>query len=134
MNRRIGFLLGIAPLTADFSSADLLKLKQGPGMQGILLSADSQQIILKNANGSEQIYPVDAVARVELAPLPPPPAPARAALIPAGTSSQSRHDGNAVDGRTTTGGSLYGVTIDDPARVVVALTATAAAQLFALKQ
>src|ERR1700722_5623319 len=102
MNRRISFLLSVALLATGSSRADLLKLKQGGGMQGILVSADSNEVVFMDPNGAERPWPVSAIARIEFAPLPPPPAPARPALtIPAGTQIAVRMI-DAVDGKTAT--------------------------------
>jgi hypothetical protein len=116
MNRTIKFLAGMTLLAAGSSQADVLKLKQGGGVQGVLVSADSGEIVFMGPNGSSKTYPVSAVAGIDFAPLPPPPAPrppaAAVLTIPAGTQIVVRMI-DAVDGKTATGGSLFRASIDD---------------------
>src|SRR5258707_721356 len=118
MNGRINFLVGMILLAGGSSKADVLKLKQGAGLQGILVSADSKEIVFRAESGREDIYPVPAVARIEFAPLPPPPAPApppgRTVLtIPAGTQITVRAI-DAIDGKTANGGAIYRASVDQP--------------------
>jgi hypothetical protein len=107
-------------LAAGLSHADVLKLKQAGKVQGVLVSANSKEVVFMNANGEEHTYPVSAVAGVDFAPLPPPPpaapAPAPAHTIPAGTQITVRTI-DPIDGKTAKGGARYRASIDDPVAV-----------------
>jgi hypothetical protein len=121
MNRTFKVLAGMTLLAAGSSQADVLKLKQGGGLQGILVRADSTEVVFMGPNGGEQTYPVSTVAGIDFAPLPPPPAPRPPAAsgvltIPAGTQIVVRMI-DSIDGKTATGGSLYRASIDDPVGV-----------------
>jgi hypothetical protein len=121
MITRINLVAGMILLAASSSRADVLKFKQGGALQGVLVSADSKEIVLIDVNGVEKTYPVSAVASIDFAPLPPPPAPkpppSRAVLtIPAGTQITVRMI-DAIDGKTAKGGALYRASIDDPVGV-----------------
>jgi hypothetical protein len=121
MKTRINLVTGTMLLAAGLSHADVLKLKQGGKVQGILVSANSTEVVFMGANGGEHTYPVNAVAGVDFAPLPPPPAPAAPATaavrtIPAGTQITVRTI-DAIDGKTAKGGALYRASIDDPVGV-----------------
>jgi len=118
MNTKIRLLLGTMLLAAAFSKADVLKLKQGGGMQGVLVSANSNEIVFMGVNGGEQAYPVAAVAGIDFAPLPPPPAPrlehpTAVLTIPAGTQITVRMI-DAIDGKTAKNGAIYRASIDEP--------------------
>jgi hypothetical protein len=117
MKTKIHLLIGTM-LLAALSRADILKLKQGGGLQGVLVSANSSEIVFMGVGGAEQSYPVSAVASIDFAPLPPPPAPrpayAPAVLtIPAGTQIIVRMI-DAIDGKTAKNGATYRATIDEP--------------------
>jgi hypothetical protein len=97
-------------------------LKQGAPVQGLLVRANSREIVFMLPNGAETIFPVAAVAGVDFAPLPPPPAltpvvPSGAALtIPAGTQISVRMI-DSIDGKIAQAGARYRATIDDPVAV-----------------
>jgi hypothetical protein len=106
-------------LVAGLSHADVLKLKRGNGVQGVLVSADSTEVVFLGANGVKNIYPASAVAGIDFAPLPPPPAPrpAPAAFtIPVGTQIAVRTI-DTIDGKTAHPGATYRATIEDPVGV-----------------
>ncbi len=116
MKTRINFVVGAMILAAGLSQADVLKLKQGSGQQGLLVSANSREIVFMGADGGEKTYPVSGVAGIDFAPLPTPkPAPA-ALTIPAGTQVTVRMI-DAVDGKTAKAGATYRASIDDPVGV-----------------
>jgi hypothetical protein len=120
MKTRTNLVVGIMLLAAGFSQADVLKLKRGGGLQGILVSANSRDIVFMGANGGEQTFPVSAVSGIDFAPLPPPPAPrpapAAALTVPAGTQIEVRMI-DAIDGKTAKDGALYRASIDEPVGV-----------------
>jgi hypothetical protein len=119
MKTRIILVLGAILLAAGISQADELKLKRGGGVQGALVSADSPEIIFMDVNGAENTYPVNAVAGIDFATLPAPPAPAPppgVLTIPAGTQIVVRMI-NAIDGKTATPGARYQASIDEPVGV-----------------
>jgi hypothetical protein len=119
MKTTINLLLGAILLAAGASRADVLKLKQGIGIQGILVRANAEEIVFMDAQGVQGTYPVSAVAGIDFAPLPPPPAPKPAAppagvlTIPAGTQITVRMI-DAIDGTTAKAGARYRASIDDP--------------------
>jgi hypothetical protein len=120
MKSKITLVVG-AMFLAAFAHADVLKFKQGHGVQGVLVSANSSEIVFMGLDGAENTYPVSDVARIDFAPLPPPPAPARmpppaAMTIPAGTQITVRTV-DAIDGKTAQAGGRYRATIDDPVGV-----------------
>lgn len=110
----------IVLITACVARADVLKLKQGNSVQGVLVAANSTEIIFMGANGAQVSYAVTAVSGITFAPLPPPsppkpaPAPAAAAVltIPAGTQMTVRTI-DAIDGKTAKPGARYRASIDD---------------------
>src|SRR5271163_5180286 len=119
MNTRINLIIGTMLLSAGVSRADVLKLKQGGGIQGLLVTANSDEVVFMGADGGEKSYPLSSVAGIDFAPLPPPPAPRPAPhvlTIPAGTQITVRTI-DAIDGKTAKGGALYRATIDDPVGV-----------------
>jgi len=119
MKSRIKLVLGTMLLAAGLSQADALKLKQGVVIQGVLVSANSDEVVFMGVDGLEKPYPLSAVAGIDFAPLPPPPAPRPAPhvlTIPAGTQITVRTI-DAIDGKTAKGGALYRATIDDPVGV-----------------
>jgi hypothetical protein len=121
MKNKINLVVGTMLLAAGLSQADVLKLKQGGGVQGILISANSQETVFIGPDGVPKAYPISAVAGIDFAPLPPPPAPRPPAppvvfTIPAGTQITVRTV-DAIDGKTARGGALYRATIDDPVGV-----------------
>ena len=122
MKTTINLLLGAILVAAGASKADVLKLKQGGGVQGLLVSANSTEIVFMGVDGAQREYPVSAVAGIDFAPLPPPPAPeppappAGVLTIPAGTQITVRMI-DAIDGKTAKGGARYRAGIDDPVGV-----------------
>ena len=116
MKATVGLLLGAILIAAGLAQADVLKLKQGPGVQGILVSANSEEVVFRGVDGSIKTYPVNAVAGINFAPLPAPPAPKAMLTIPAGTQITVRTI-DAIDGKTAKGGALYRASIDDPVGV-----------------
>ncbi len=119
MKTRIILVLGAILMATGVSRADFLKFKQGGGVQGILISADSSQIVFMGANGTQSAYPVTAVGSITFAPLPPPPPPPPSPgglTIPAGTQIVVRMI-DAIDGKTASPGARYQASIDDPVGV-----------------
>jgi hypothetical protein len=118
MNTRINLVIGTLLLAAGLSHADVLRLQQGGGVQGLLVSANSQEIVFMGVNGAERAYPVASVKGIDFAPLPPPPAPRPAPVppalvVPAGTQIAVRTI-DAIDGKTARPGARYRASIDDP--------------------
>ena len=116
----------VAAMTMTVSlRADILKLKNGSGIQGTLISANSREILFLGVDGSQRKYAIGNVSGIDFAPLPPPPAPkpkaapvaAQAVMtIPAGTQIAVRMIDN-IDGKTARAGMRYGASIDDPVGV-----------------
>jgi hypothetical protein len=114
MKITINLLLGAILVAAGVSQADVLKLKQGGGVQGVLVSANSKEIVFMGINGGQKTYPVSGVAGITFAPLPPPPAPPSGVVtIPTGTQITVRTV-DAIDGKTANAGARYRASIDDP--------------------
>ena len=121
MKTTTSLLLSAILVAAGVANADVLKLKQGAGIQGVLVTANSQQIVFMGTDGVGKTYPVSAVAGIDFAPLPPPPAPspvpaAAALTIPVGTQITVRTI-DAIDGKTAKAGARYRASIDDPVGV-----------------
>jgi hypothetical protein len=123
MNAKINLLLGVILLTAGASHADVLKLKQGGGVQGVLVGANSQEIVFMGTDGAETTYPLGAVSGIDFAPLPPAPppprspaAPADVLTVPAGTHITVRMI-DAINGKTAQAGARYRASIDEPVGV-----------------
>ncbi|HVO99777.1 MAG TPA: hypothetical protein VMT15_17010 [Bryobacteraceae bacterium] len=118
MKTRINIFICTALMMAGLSQADVLTLKQGGHVRGLLASANSNEIEFMSVNGARQMYSVAAVARIDFAPLPPlPPPPAPASLtVPAGTQITVRMI-DAIDGKTAKPGATYRASIDDPVGV-----------------
>jgi hypothetical protein len=119
MKTRIILVLGAIVVAAGVSRADVLKLKQGGAMQGVLVSADSSAVVFMGANGTESSFPVNAVASITFAPLPPPPAPAPPVgvlTIPAGTQIVVRMI-DSINGKTASPGQRYQASVEDPVGV-----------------
>jgi hypothetical protein len=115
MKTRINLGIGIVLLLAGLGRADILKLKQGGAVQGLLISANSSEVVFMGVDNSEKSYPVGAVAGIDFAPLPRPPAPSHL-TIPAGTQIVVRTL-DPISGNTATAGATYRATIDDPVGV-----------------
>jgi len=119
MRTKINLLLAAVLMTAVATKADILKLKQGGGVQGILVSANSSELVFMGVDGAQRTYPTTAVSGIDFAPLPPPPPPRPAApastvtTIPTGTQITVRTI-DAIDGETATAGARYRASIDDP--------------------
>jgi hypothetical protein len=115
-NRIFSFVIVFA--VVNLVRADVLKLKQGGGVQGVLVSANSQQVSFMGVDGTEKEYPTSAVRGIEFAPLPPPPAPkpkaaAASAVIPAGTQISVRMI-DSISGKTAAASQRYRASVDDP--------------------
>jgi hypothetical protein len=118
----------IVIMTAMVSSlqGDLLKLKNGPAIQGTLISANSREILFLGVDGNQNTYPIGSVSGIDFATLPPPKpvqAPPKAATataavmtIPAGTRIAVRTI-DSIDGKTARPGMRYRASIDDPVAV-----------------
>jgi hypothetical protein len=120
--RTIRLMILLAGLAAvSVLQADVLKLKSG-AVQGMLVSANSREIVFMGVDGHSKSYELSSVAGIDFAPLPPPPAPkpapASAAIltIPAGTQITVRTI-DAIDGKTAKAGARYRASIDDPVAV-----------------
>lgn len=116
MKTTLHILLGVVLLTTVASHADILKLKQGGGVQGVLVSANSKEIVFMDVNGAQRTYPVSAASGIDFAPLPPAsPAADRAGVvtIPSGTQITVRTI-DPIDGKTAKSGARYRASIDDP--------------------
>lgn len=103
--------------TASLSLADVLKFKQGGAVQGILISANSSEIVFMGLDSKQKSYPVNTVSGIDFAPLPAPKPAAPAGLtVPAGTQISVRMI-DAIDGKTGKPGATYRASIDDPVGV-----------------
>ena len=118
MKRKATLVVWVMLWGSALAPADVLKLKQRSGVQGLLVSANSSEIVFMSVDGVEQTYSVADVAGIDFAPLPAPPAPALAAVltIPAGTQITVRTL-DAIDGKTAKAGARYRASIDDPVGV-----------------
>jgi hypothetical protein len=120
MKTKINLLLAAVLMTAVASNADILKLKQGGGVQGVLVNANSKDLLFMGVDGVQRTYPVSAVSGIDFAPLPPPPPPpappAGMLTIPTGTQITVRTI-DAIDGKTANAGARYRASIDDPVGV-----------------
>jgi len=115
MKTRINLAIGMV-LLAGLGRADVLKLKQGGGVQGLLISANSSEIVFMSVDSKEKNYPVGMVASIDFAPLPAPKPTPFAFTIPVGTQITVRMI-DAVDGKTAKAGATYRASIDDPVGV-----------------
>ena len=104
--------------------ADVLRLKSGENLQGLLVSVTSGKLQFAGVRGGAKTYAVGDVDSVEFAPLPPPPPPPAAAsgssagalVIPAGTEITVRMI-DSIKGSATSAGQRYNATVDDPVMV-----------------
>lgn len=125
------------------AQADVLRLKSGEGMQGMLISANSSEVRFETINGSIKIYRVSEVAGLDFAPLPKPAAPPQAtaatraasAVVPAGTEITVVMT-DAIEGKASGAGQRYQATVADPVavgdRVVIPRGANCTVQIVAL--
>jgi hypothetical protein len=116
---RNSFKVILAALAAAaILQADVLKLKNGPAVQGMLVSANSKEVVFMGMDSQVKSYPTSTVTGVDFAPLPPAPKPAAPAVmtIPAGTQITVRTI-DAIDGKTAKSGARYRASIDDPVGV-----------------
>ena len=103
---------------------DLLKLKNGPAVQGTLISANSREIVFLGVDGKQHSYSIGNVSGIDFTPLPPAraaqaPSAAKAAAvmtIPAGTRIAVRMI-DSIDGKTARAGMRYRASLDDPVAV-----------------
>ena len=120
MRVKANLLFAVVLATAGTSKADVLKLKQGKPVHGILVSANSSEVVFMSADGAQKTYPTTAVSGVDFAPQPPPPPPpsqaSKAVTIPAGTQIAVRTI-EAIDGKTATAGARYRASVDDPVAI-----------------
>lgn len=122
MRKSIVFIvMGMLAALSTLAVADVLKLKNGPAVQGTLVRANSRDLDFLGMDGSVKTYPISGVVGVEFAPLPAAaaakPAPAAAAMtIPTGTQIVVRTI-DAIDGKTAKGGARYRASIDEPVAV-----------------
>ena len=112
MKFKLMLIFGVGALLAAALQADVLKLKNGPAVQGTLISANSRELSFLSMEGAAKTYPIDAIAGVDFAPLPA----AGVMTIPAGTQIAVRTI-DAVDGNTAKPGARYRASIDDPVMV-----------------
>jgi hypothetical protein len=102
------------------SVADVLRLKKGPAVQGVLANANSKEIHFLGMDGSVKAYPIEDVAGIDFARMPasaPGTSSAASVLtIPAGTQVAVRTI-DAIDGKTAKGGMRYRASIDEPVAV-----------------
>jgi hypothetical protein len=108
-------------LVAGWCHADVLKLKKGGAAQGVLVDANSQEIVFMGVDGVQKTYPISAVSGIDFVSLPPPSASksnsAQAVLtIPVGTQITVRLI-DAIDGKTAQAGAAYRASIDEPVGV-----------------
>ena len=103
-------------------TADLLRLKSGAGVQGTLISANSNGIRFETIRGEQKSYAVADVDGIDFAPLPPPPqpapsnvsaAPSPSVVVPAGTEITVRTI-DSIQGSASGAGQRYKASIDDP--------------------
>lgn len=118
MKSKLNILLTAVLMTAVVSKADVLKLKQGGGVQGVLVSANAEEILFMGVDGVNKTYPVNAVSGVDFAPLPPPPPPPTKSVvtIPAGTQITVRTI-DSIDGKTANAGARYRASLGEAVSV-----------------
>lgn len=116
MKSKIILILSAVLLVSVSAQADVLKFKKGGGTQGILVSANSQEIVFQSVSGEQHAYPIHAIAGIDFAPLPPPPPPPPPAshfvTIPAGTQVVVRMI-DAINGKTAQPGARYRANLGD---------------------
>jgi hypothetical protein len=116
MNLISKLLIAAIIIAVGVSRADVLKLKKGGAVQGMVVSANSQEVTFMGTDGNEKTYPTAEVAGIEYAPLPPKTAVAAPLTIPAGTQIVVRMI-DPVDGKTAKAGARFRASIDDPVGV-----------------
>ena len=110
------FVMSLVLVAAVY--ADVLRTKQGGGVQGTLVSANSQGVVFMGIDGIEKEYPISAVKGIDFAPLPPPPEPKpkpkpAGVVVPAGTEMSVRMI-DSISGKTAAASQRYRASIDDP--------------------
>lgn len=110
------FVMSLVLVAAVY--ADILRMKQGGGVQGTLVSANSQGVVFMGIDGVEKEYPISAVKGIDFAPLPPPPEPKpkpkpAGVVVPAGTEMSVRMI-DSISGKTAAASQRYRASIDDP--------------------
>ena len=116
MRTRTCFFVIACPRSCVY--ADILRMKQGGGVQGTLVSANSQGVVFMGIDGVEKEYPISAVKGIDFAPLPPPPEPKpkpkpAGVVVPAGTEMSVRMI-DSISGKTAAASQRYRASIDDP--------------------
>jgi len=106
-------LLGAMFLAAGTVKADVLRLKDGSKIQGVVVSANSKEVVFMAGDGTEKSYPASAVSGVEYGSGAKPKS---VLTIPAGTQITARMIDN-IDGKTANAGARYRASIDDPVAV-----------------
>ena len=111
----------IAVLLLMPAFGDVLRLKTGPALQGVLVSANSREVAFLSMDGKVNTYPVTAVAGVDFAQLPAaaPRQPGTAAAtltLPVGTVVAVRTI-DAIDEKTAKPGARFKASIADPLTV-----------------
>jgi hypothetical protein len=107
-------LLGAMLLAAGASKADTLKLKDGSKIQGVVVQANSKEVVFMAGDGTEKTYPINTVSGVEYGSGAKPKP--HVITIPAGTQITARMIDN-IDGKTANAGARYRASIDDPVAV-----------------
>lgn len=124
MKVKFTIVFGAGALLAAALHADVLRFKSGVATQGTLISANSRELVFLGTDAAVKTYPIDGIAGVDFAPLPPPPAPSAAAVpappaaaavmtLPAGTQITVRTI-DAINGNTAKAGARYRASIDEP--------------------
>jgi len=121
-----GFVIAALLLVGVLVHADIIRFRNGQAVEGTLLSANSQEIRIRNSQGKVlSIRTADVEAVFFSAPPPPPPPPkpaateapapppARRATLPAGMAISVRLiDGVDVD--KTAAGEMFRASLDEP--------------------
>ena len=106
-------LLGAILLAAGTAKADVLRLKDGSKIQGVVVQANSKEVVFMAGDGTEKTYPINTVAGVEYGSAPK----AKSVItIPAGTQISARMI-DSIDGKTASAGARYRASIDEPVAV-----------------
>jgi hypothetical protein len=130
MKQKAFYLILMMAAMVSVLRADILKMKDGPAVQGTLINANSREIVFLGADGKQTTYSIGDVIGIEFALLPiaaptpavpaaaePPAAVAAAVMtVPAGTRIAVRML-DSIDGKTAKAGMRYRASIDDPVAV-----------------